>query len=143
MHTQLFRRLLVASLIALSVIAGSAPPASASITYTVTVMKVECIDRQDPWPSTNDEPRVTVNAMPIYSGSGYNDGTLRDIADVDVTVYDEFTFSIWEEDPWPDPDDYIGYKEIISADVVGEGTKTATVGTTNGKYKIHYRLEYR
>ena len=143
MYAQPIKRILIAGLVAIGLATTSAPPASATTAYTVTILKVECIDRQEPWPDTNDEPRVEVNAMPVYVGSGYDDGTLKNIKNVDVTVYTDFGISVWEEDIWPDYDDYIGDKTIISADVVGLGTKTATIGTTDGKYKIYYKVEYK
>lgn len=142
MKTHRIIGLVFASIVALTLLVGTAPRASASTRYTITLLKLECIEKQDSWANGDDEPTLEVNAMPVYEGSGFEDGTLRDFSDRSTYVYDDFGLSIWERDEWPDRDDYVGDVDIESADVVGEGTKSVVIGNNNGKYRVYYRVDY-
>lgn len=138
----------IAQIVIAALIAGvlfTSSTAKASSTYTLTVTKIECVERQDPWPDMKDEIRLQFDAYPIYSGDHYEDGEVRNIKDVPVPFdsgISDFDFWLYEEDNLGDPDDLIGTKNIVVANVIDQGLKTATIGTTNGKYKITYKIEY-
>ena len=141
MITQYHKRMLIAGMFALTLAAGITSPASATTSYTMTIVKLECIIKQDSVFNGKDEPRVEVNAMPVYTGSGFSNGTIKYVPNNGTTVYSSATISIWELDASPDPDDYIGYFTITSANVVGMGELTHILGGSSGKYKVTYRVD--
>jgi hypothetical protein len=139
----MWKKLGIAAMASVALAAGGAPRAEATTSYTVTVVKIECLIKQDSWVNGKDEPEVTVNAMPIWDGSGFEAGTVKYLPYNETIIYTDAGISMWELDNNPDPDDYLGYFNFTSADVVGQGNQTHNIGGPDGKYKVTYHVDYR
>jgi hypothetical protein len=134
---------LLIALLAPMLLGGTTVRAVATTSYTLTILKIECVNRQDPYPDMKDEIRLQFDAMPIYSDDKYTDGEVRNIKNVPVPFdsgIKDFDFWLYEEDNLADYDDLIGKTNIVVANVIYQGNQTVTIGTTNGKYKITYMI---
>ena len=134
----LMKRIFMASFLAIMVAAASTPTASAS-TYTLTIVRLECIIKQDSLINGSDEPRIIVDGITMYMGSGFSNGTTKGVG-VALTVGSSPTVDVWETDPSPDPDDFIGSFTVTSSTAVGKGVLSKIVGNSNGKYKVFYEV---
>ena len=138
MFRLLMKRIFMASFLAIMVAAASTPTASAS-TYTLTIVRLECIIKQDSLINGSDEPRIIVDGITMYMGSGFSNGTTKGVG-VALTVGSSPTVDVWETDPSPDPDDFIGSFTVTSSTAVGKGVLSKIVGNSNGKYKVFYEV---
>ncbi len=138
MFSALFKRIMIASLMALSIAASSTPTASAT-TYTFTIVRLECIIKQDSIFNGSDEPRIIVDGITIFLGNNFSNGTVQGIG-TSLTVGSQPSIDVWETDPSPDPDDFIGSFTVTSSTAVGQGVKSKIVGNSNGKYKVFYEV---
>lgn len=135
----LMKRIVMASFLAIMVAASSTPSASASSTYTLTIVSLECIIKQDSLINGSDEPRIIVDGITLYMSSGFSNGTTKGVG-IALTVGSSPTVDVWETDPSPDPDDFIGSFTITSSTDVGKGVLSKVVGNNKGKYKVFYEV---
>lgn len=136
----LMKRIVMASFLAIMVAASSTPSASASSSYTLTIVRLECIIKQDSLINGSDEPRIIVDGITLYMGSGFSNGTTKGVG-IALTVGSSPTVDVWETDPSPDPDDFIGSFTVTSSTAVGKGVLSKIVGNSNGKYKVFYEVK--
>src|SRR5689334_13213419 len=95
-------RALIVGMLTLVVATGIVPSASAT-SYRITLVQIECLDKQDSVANGKDEPYIEINGNRVWSGSGFTDGTSANSLGT-FLIANNSNVRLWEEDNWPDAD---------------------------------------
>jgi hypothetical protein len=132
-----FWRTLIAGLVALVVVVNAVPSAAAS-TFHITLVQIECLDKEDSTINGADEPYIEINGSRVWSGSGFRDGDSENSLGT-FLIGNTANVRLWEQDAAPDNDDLIGSVGVGASDA-GDGTKTVILTGAGGQYSLSFRV---
>jgi hypothetical protein len=100
---------------------------------TLYLNRIECLKASSD-PVGGDEPYINVNGKKVWSGSMEQGSTLTINKSVKGSSFDT---SMYDDDPWPNPDDPIGKPQYLA-----KGKSSATFGSkeSNSWYKLYYTI---
>ena len=127
--------LLVLVLLPLLTVATTPRPASAQSTRYVQLVSLTCIETEDSIGA--DEPFVTVGGTTVWTGSLNDDQSVNLIGLPARPFNSQVTISLYDDDPWPDADDWLGTKTISSVEA-GLGTLRLYFNENGALYQLNY-----
>jgi hypothetical protein len=135
----MIKRFLTAGMLAIMLAAGATPHASAATSYTLTIVSIECITKQDSGANGKDEPKIKVDLVKVYKGDGFANGTSKSVNEA-RTMGTSAVIDLWEVDTsfW-DSDDFMGQVTVFSTKA-GLGNQIAVFAGSGGLYEITYKI---
>lgn len=141
MIPQFMRRVLIVGGLAGYLLTGVNPHAAVATATSaqLTIVQIECIVKQDSIANGSDEPRAKIDGKNVYTGSGFQNGTTKQVNETRTIGYSG-EIQLWELDSssW-DPDDLLGAFVVYAADA-GLGNQVRYVYGSGATYRITYKI---